>query len=218
MKENRTELVFILDRSGSMSHLTTDTIGGFNSMIEKQKQEPGEAFVTTILFDDQYEILHNHVDIQEIALMTNAQYYARGCTALLDAIGHTINSIGARLNNTPEEERPSKVIFTIITDGYENSSREFSRSQIKEMVEHQQDKYSWAFMFIGANMDAIAEGESLGVKAAFSKTYAASDVGTQSVYAAVDSAMCSMRSVAFDINDCSAQAYCDAVASLDTIV
>lgn len=128
MKKNLTELVFILDRSGSMYSLVSDTIGGFNAMIENQKKEPGEAYVTTVLFNDYYELLHDHINIREIYPIIDEEYYVRGCTALLDAIGKTINSIGARLNDTPENERPDKVIFVIMTDGYENASKRNGRT------------------------------------------------------------------------------------------
>lgn len=195
MKKNLTEMVFILDRSGSMGHLTDDTIGGFNSMIEQQKKEDGEAYVTTVLFDSEYEMLHDHVNIQDMKPITNKEYYARGCTALLDAVGKTINSIGARLNATPEDERPEKVIFVITTDGMENASREFTKSQVKEMVEHQQTKYSWVFMFLGANMDAVSEAGGLGIQSAYSKTYTASSRGTNSVYYSVSKAMSDLRDI-----------------------
>lgn len=195
MKKNLTEMVFILDRSGSMHHLTNDTIGGFNSMIESQKKEDGEAYVTTVLFDDQYELLHDHVDIQDVKPITNKEYYARGCTALLDAVGKTINSIGSRLSGTSEDERPDKVIFVITTDGLENASIEFNKSTIKEMIEHQQDKYSWTFIFLGANMDAVGEAASLGINASHSHTYTASAQGTSSVYASLDATMSCLRSV-----------------------
>lgn len=195
MKKDLTEIVFILDRSGSMSHLTLDTIGGYNSMIEKQKNEPGEAYVTTVLFDDEYEVLHDHVNIKEVYPITNKEYYARGYTALLDAVGKTINSIGSRLSATPEEERPEKVIFVITTDGIENSSSEFARHTVKDMIEHQQTKYSWTFMFLGANMDAVSEAASFGISAAYSKTYTASSIGTDAVYAATCDALTSLRSM-----------------------
>lgn len=195
MKKNLTEMVFILDRSGSMHDLTNDTIGGFNSMIENQKKEEGEAFVTTVLFDDQYELLHDHVDIQQVEPITNKEYYARGCTALLDAIGKTINSIGNRLSGTPEDERPDKVIFIITTDGFENASREFNKSTIKEMIEHQQNKYSWTFIFLGANMDAVGEAASLGINASHSHTYTANTQGTTSVYTSLDATISCLRNV-----------------------
>lgn len=219
MKKNLTEMVFILDRSGSMGHLTDDTIGGFNSMIESQKNEPGEAYVTTVLFDDEYELLHDHVNIQDIKPITRNEYFARGWTALLDAVGKTINSVGARLSETPEDERPEKVIFVITTDGMENASREFAKSKVKEMIEHQQSKYSWVFMFLGANMDAVSEASSLGINTDFARTYTASDLGTKSVYATVDCAMASIRSIDLD-DEClaSAKAYTEAVCALNSIV
>lgn len=217
MKQNSTEMVFILDRSGSMGHLTDDTIGGFNSMIENQKKEEGEAFVTTVLFDDQYELLHDHIDIKEIQPITNKEYYARGMTALLDAVGKTINSIGARLNETPEDERPDKVIFVITTDGMENASREFDKSKVKEMIEHQQSKYSWTFMFLGANMDAVGEATSLGINTDFARTYTASDWGTQSVYNSMSKAMSCARSTDFDTNDISSTSYKAVMDSLDEV-
>lgn len=198
MKQNLTELVFILDRSGSMAALTGDTIGGFNSMIEKQKEEPGEAYVTTILFDHEYEVLHDHIPLQEIRPITNKDYYARGNTALLDAVGRTINIIGARLNTTPEEERPDKVIIVITTDGKENSSHEFSTAQIKEMITHQQEKYSWNFIFLGANIDAVGEAGKLGIDPQFARKYTASRVGTANLYAGVGATMSCMRTSGFD--------------------
>ena len=198
MKKNLTEVVFILDRSGSMANLTSDTIGGFNSMLDNQKKETGDAFVTTVLFDDQYELLHDHVDIREVEHITDKEYYARGCTALLDAVGKTINSIGNRLSNTAEEERPEKVIFVITTDGFENASREFTKVAVRDMIKHQQEKYSWSFIFLGANMDAVSEAESLGINANYAHTYTASSVGTASVYNSVDAAMSCMRNLDYD--------------------
>lgn len=195
MKKNLTEMIFILDRSGSMCYLVDDTIGGFNSMIENQKKEDGEAYVTTVLFDDKYELLHDHIDIQEITPITSKEYFARGCTALLDAVGKTINAIGNRLSNTPEEERPEKVIFVITTDGRENASREFTKKSVKEMIEHQQSKYSWTFVFLGANMDAVDEATSLGINASHAHSYTASAQGTSSLYSAVDCLMCNVRNL-----------------------
>lgn len=217
MKKNLTEMVFILDRSGSMMSLTEDTIGGFNSMIENQKKEEGEAFVTTVLFDDQYELLHDHININDIQPITNNEYYARGMTALLDAVGKTINSVGNRLNATPEDERPDKVIFVITTDGMENASREFAKSKVKEMIEHQQSKYSWTFMFLGANMDAVGEAESLGINTDFARTYTADTWGTQSVYTAMSCAVSCARSADFDVNDVDGLSYKGIVDSLNMV-
>ncbi|MCD7922917.1 MAG: VWA domain-containing protein [Clostridiales bacterium] len=214
MKETLTELVFILDRSGSMSRLTDDIIGGFNSMIEKQKKEPGEAVVTTVLFDDKYEILHDHLPLQKVKPLTNKEYFARGLTALLDAVGMTINTVGARLNDTPERKRPGKVIFVITTDGLENSSHEFTRAQIKEMITHQQDKYSWNFVFLGANMDAVKEASTLGIQADFARNYSASKAGTANLFEGVSETMGVMRSAAFDRRK-KDQGYCAAMAALD---
>jgi len=163
MNPNLTELVYIIDRSGSMHHLTGDTVGGYNAFIAEQKKLDGQAHLTTVLFDDKYELFCDHTDIMEAKPMTEADCHARGCTALMDAVGKTINSVGARLSKTPEAERPSKVLFMIMTDGYENASKEFSRSAVKKMIEHQQSVYSWEFLFIGAGIDAYAEAASLGI-------------------------------------------------------
>lgn len=198
MKKNLTEMVFILDRSGSMADLESDTIGGFNSMIEKQKKETGDAYVTTVLFDDAYEILHDHINIQDIKPITENEYYARGMTALLDAVGKTINSVGSRLSETPEDERPEKVIFVITTDGFENASKEFTKDTIKNMITHQQEKYSWTFIFLGANMDAVGEAGSLGINAGYSHTYTASAQGTSSVYKSLDAAMSCLRNIDYE--------------------
>ena len=214
MKKNLTEMVFILDRSGSMRHLAEDTIGGFNSMIEQQKKEDSEAYITTVLFDHEYELLHDHVNIKDVEPITSDEYYARGMTALLDAVGRTICSIGNRLSNTPEEERPEKVIFVITTDGFENASQEFTKSKVKEMIEHQQDKYSWTFMFLGANMDAVGEAMSLGVNAQFARTYTASDIGTQSLYSAVSKSITTARNCSIEDGDWTVQAAC----CLDSVI
>lgn len=193
MKENFTELVFVLDRSGSMSGLESDTIGGFNSMLEKQKKEKGEAFVTTVLFDDHYELLHNRNDLKQIKAITEKEYYVRGSTALLDAIGKTINNIGKALSNINEEERPEKVLFVIITDGMENSSREYSYAKIKEMIEHQKSKYSWDFIFLGANIDAIMTAEAFGIGEDRAVNFVSDSEGTQLNYIAVSEAVSSFR-------------------------
>ena len=195
MKENLTEMVFILDRSGSMSNLTQDTIGGFNTMIENQKKEDGEAILTTVLFDDKYELLHDGVNIKDVNKLTNKEYFARGMTALLDAIGKTINTVGERLNKTKEEDKPSKVIFVITTDGQENSSREFTQEQIKEMIEHQTNTYNWQFMFLGANIDAVSTAQSFGINGQFASNYTANSRGTDALYSSVSKSVASFRSV-----------------------
>lgn len=195
MKENLTEIVFILDRSGSMGSLTEDTIGGFNTFIENQKKEEGEAILTTILFDDKYEVLHNGVNLKDVKPLTNKEYYARGMTALLDAIGKTINTVGERLSKTKEEDKPSKIIFVITTDGEENSSREFTQLKIKEMIEHQTNKYNWQFMFLGANIDAVGTAQSFGISGQFAANYTASSVGTDALYNTLSKSVSICRSV-----------------------
>lgn len=149
MKKGLTELVFILDRSGSMGGLESDTIGGFNAMLQKQKEEEGDARITTVLFDDKYEQIHDSFPIHQVKELTAKDYYVRGCTALLDAMGRTIHQMALIQKHLPEEERAEKVIFVITTDGLENASREYSRSQIKQMIEHEKEKYGWEFLFLG---------------------------------------------------------------------
>ena len=185
MNNNLTELIFILDRSGSMQDLATETINGFNSLVEKQKHT-GNAFLTTVLFDNDYELLHDHIDIRQVPTLTSNEYYARGCTALLDAIGRTINSVGNRLSQTPEEARPGKVICTITTDGLENASSKYSLSEIKEMITHQRNVYKWEFIFLGANIDAIETAESIGISRKRAKTYTASPDGCRSTFSVMD--------------------------------
>lgn len=194
MRENSTEMVFVLDRSGSMSGLAADTIGGFNELIEKQKKIEGDAYVTTVLFDHEYEVLHDHVALGEVAPLTDKEYFARGSTALLDAVGRTIDSVGARLAAAPEEERPEHVVFVITTDGRENSSREYTAKQVREMVEHQQQKYSWQFVFLGANMDAVSEARNLGISAQYAADFTPTGRGVNRMYAkALDNVMCCER-------------------------
>lgn len=186
MNQNLTEIVFILDRSGSMESLTEETIGGFNSLIEKQKSEEGDAMVTAVLFDDMYEVLYDHIPINQVKRLTRREYYARGCTALLDAAGRTITNVGKRLAETKEEERPGKIVVVITTDGYENASREYTKPQIREMIEHQRDVYKWQFMFLGANIDAVSEADSLGIRPCMSATYSATNAGVNSTFRAMD--------------------------------
>jgi len=163
MKNNLTEMVFILDRSGSMGGLESDTIGGFNSMLKKQQAEPGECRITTVLFDDAYEILHDRIDIKAVSKITTQEYFVRGCTALLDAVGKTIKKINSVQKNTADEYRAEKVIFIITTDGMENASREFSYDKVKSLVEKQKIKHNWEFIFLGANIDAIEVANRFGI-------------------------------------------------------
>lgn len=179
MKKGLTELVFILDRSGSMSGMEADTIGGFNSLIKKQKKEEGEALVSTVLFDDQIQVLHDRMDLQNVEEMTENQYYVRGCTALLDAVGGAIHHIGNVHKYAREEDRPEKTLFVITTDGQENASRKYSMDKVKKMVEKQQKKYGWEFLFLGANIDAIQAAGNIGIKASRAVNYNCDERGTK---------------------------------------
>jgi uncharacterized protein YegL len=194
MKKNLTELVFILDRSGSMSGLETDTIGGYNAMLEKQKKEEGEANVTTILFDDKVEMLNQRVSIQEISKMTEKEYYVRGCTALLDAIGQTIQFMGNVQKYAKEEDRAGKVLFVITTDGYENSSKEYSYEKIRKLIKNQKDQYNWDFIFLGANIDAVETAKQVGIDSDFATNYVADSCGTELNYKAMNKAISFCRS------------------------
>lgn len=193
MKNNLTELVFILDRSGSMGGLETDTIGGFNSLLEKQRKVDGEALVTTVLFDNQYELLHDRVNLKGVSPLTSDEYYTRGQTALLDAIGRTINKIGEAHKHTKPEECPGKTMVVVITDGYENASREFSPQRVKYLVQLEQEKYHWEFLFIGANIDAIIAAGNLGIRADRAVNYMHDAQGQRKCYEAVNIAASSLR-------------------------
>jgi len=180
MNQNLTEIVFILDRSGSMQGLENDTIGGFNGFVKKQA-ETGQTSLTTVLFDDKYEILHNGVNAGNVKL-TDSEYFTRGSTALLDAVGKTINDVGKRLNEAAENARPGKVIFVITTDGLENASRKFSYKKVKKMITHQTEKYGWEFIFMGANIDVAKEGDKLGIKADRSFAFDSTSEGVSKMY------------------------------------
>ena len=193
MKNKSTELVFIIDRSGSMSGLEDDTIGGFNAMLKEQQAVEGEAVVTTVLFDNRYELLHDRINIQAVAPLTREDYTVGGSTALLDAIGMTIHKIRKAQRATQEEFRAEKVMFIIITDGYENASRRYTADMIKERIEHQKEKYGWEFIFFGANMDAIAEAGKIGIAADRAQNYHADALGTQSAYAVMSAMSTSFR-------------------------
>ena len=180
-----TEIVFVIDKSGSMSHLAGDTIGGFNGFIASQKKIDGKATLTTVLFDTTWKIVHDGVDIQEVKPMTNTDYVACGGTAMLDAIGEIINRVQDR-HDELGTEKPDNVIFVITTDGEENSSRKFNKSQIERMIKHQTNGHGWEFMFLGANMDAVKEAESIGINSNRSVTYDYTSSGVDAVYATMD--------------------------------
>ena len=189
---NITELVFILDRSGSMGGLESDTIGGFNAMIEKQKKEEGKAYVTTILFDDKYEVLHDRVELSEVPQMTDKDYTVRGCTALLDAVGKTISHISDIHKYIRPEDVPAQTLFVITTDGLENASHKFSYEAVKELIESKK-KAGWEFLFIGANIDAAAEAARIGIQRENAANYAADGLGTAAVFEAVSATTGFMR-------------------------
>ena len=193
MKKNLTELVFILDRSGSMAGLEGDTIGGFNAMIEKQKREPGEAYVSTVLFDNVSEVIHDRVDIQKIEPLTRKEYYVRGCTALLDAVGGAIHHIGNVHKYAREEDRPEKTLFVITTDGMENASQTYSYEKLKMMIERQKEKYGWEFIFLGANIDAAKEAARFGIDADRAANYHADHEGTAVIYEAMSEVVGNVR-------------------------
>lgn len=193
MMKNLTEIVFILDRSGSMAGLEDDTIGGFNAMIEKQKNEEGDAFVSTILFDNYIEVIHDRVDIRKVRPMTRRDYYVRGCTALLDAVGRTIRHIGNVHKYAREEDRPEKTLFVITTDGMENASREYTYDKIRALVERQKQEYGWEFLFLGANIDAISTARRFGIGADRAVNYHADSQGTRLNYEVVSETVSCMR-------------------------
>lgn len=193
MKNNITELVFILDRSGSMSGLESDTIGGFNSMIEKQKKQDGECYVSTVLFDDASEVLHDRVKLANIQKMTDNDYTVRGCTALIDALGDAIRHIGNIHKYARTEDVPEHTMFVITTDGQENASHRYTSEQVKKMIETQKEKFGWEFLFIGANIDAIETAKRYGISNDRAVNYKADENGTRVLYETVADAVCSIR-------------------------
>ena len=196
MKKNLTELVFILDRSGSMAGLEGDTIGGFNAMLEKQRKEPGEAVISTVLFDNETEVIHDRLPLDRVLALTEKEYYVRGCTALLDAVGGAIHHIGNVHKYAREEDRPEKTLFVITTDGLENASRRYTYDKVKAMIERQREKYGWEFLFLGANIDAAREAARFGIRADCAADYHADSIGTEAVYESVCEAVCQVRSSA----------------------
>ena len=193
MKKNLTEIVFILDRSGSMSGLEADTIGGFNSMIEKQKKTEGEALISTVLFDNESEVIHDRIDVQRIKLMTDEDYTVRGCTALLDAIGGAIHHIGNVHKYARAEDVPEHTLFVITTDGMENASRKYDSEKVKKMIERQKEKYGWEFLFLGANIDAVETARHFGISEDRAVNYHSDSEGTQLNYEVVSEAICAVR-------------------------
>ena len=184
MNNNLIQIAFVIDKSGSMSNLVDDTVGGFNAFIEKYQNESIDGLLTVTLFDDKYRFLHDQANLSDAKPMTRDAYMegGMGCTALYDAVGATIDHVGQRLADMNEEDRPGKILFIITTDGYENASQKYSRSKVKEMIQHQTDKYSWEFIFLGANLNAEETADSIGIKAERAMNYCTSSSGIKSVY------------------------------------
>lgn len=188
-----TELVFILDRSGSMAGLETDTIGGFNAMIEKQKKEAGEALVTTVLFDNESVTVHDRIPLREVPPLTEKEYFTRGCTALLDAVGGTIRHIANIHRYIRREDVPERTLFVITTDGYENASRYYDYDKVRRLIEHEKTKYGWEFLFLGANIDAAAEAKRFGIAADRAADYKCDTAGTALNYEVIGEAVGAVR-------------------------
>jgi uncharacterized protein YegL len=194
MEKQLTEIVFILDRSGSMSGLEADTIGGYNAMLEKQKDAPGQALISTVLFDDRVEVIHDRLDIKGVAPITENEYYVRGTTALLDAVGNAIHHIGNIHKYARQDDRPENTVIVITTDGMENASRQYNYDRVKKMIERQKEKYGWEFIFLGANIDAVEVAGRFGIGADRASNYHADGEGTQLNYTVVSEAVYSIRS------------------------
>lgn len=193
MKKNLTEVVFILDRSGSMGGLEKDTIGGFNSMLEKQKKAEGEAYITTVLFDNLTEVIHDRLDVREVKPITEKEYYVRGCTALLDAVGSAIRHIGLIQKYARAEDVPEHTIFIITTDGMENASQTYTSEQVKAMIEEKKESSGWEFLFLGANIDAVETAGRIGITSDRAVDYTCDEVGTALNFEAMSDAICEVR-------------------------
>ena len=193
MKKNLTELVFILDRSGSMAGLEADTIGGFNAMLKKQRGEPGEALISTVLFDNETEVIHDRLPLDRVPALTEKDYYVRGCTALLDAVGGAIHHIGNVHRYARAEDVPEKTLFVITTDGMENASRRYTYEKVKSMIQRQREQYGWEFLFLGANIDAAREAARFGIRADCAADYHVDSIGTEAVYESVCEAVYQVR-------------------------
>lgn len=192
--KNTTELVFILDRSGSMSGLEKDTVGGFNSMISKQKTEDGDALVSTVLFDNKSVVIHDRLPLDDVPPMTEKEYFTRGCTALLDALGDAIHHIGNIHKYARREDVPEKTLFVITTDGFENASRRYDYDTVRAMIERQKEKYGWDFLFLGANIDAVAEARRFGIDADRAVDYKCDEEGTALNFSVISDVVCGVRS------------------------
>lgn len=208
MRKGLTEVVFILDRSGSMSGLEADTIGGFNSLIEKQRKEEGEALISTVLFDDQTEVIYDRVPVCKVEPMTDRQYYVRGCTALLDAVGGAIRHIANVHKYAREEDRPEKTLFVITTDGMENASRFYDYKKVRQMVEKERDRYGWEFLFLGANIDAVQTAGRFGIQADRAVNYECDRAGTALNFQVLSNTVSAVRKsrnrkeMAMMVNEC----------------
>lgn len=212
MKKNLTELVFLLDRSGSMSGLESDTIGGYNGLLEKQRREPGEALVTTALFDDRCELLHDRVNLRGVAPITGSDYFVRGSTALLDAMGMTIEKIRCAQCHTTEPERPERTLFVVTTDGMENASRRYTQPQVKAMVERMRREHGWEFLFLGANIDSVETAGRIGICPERAANYHADAAGTALNFRAVADAVSRLRAHQALGDDWKAEIDCDYAA------
>lgn len=194
MKQGLTEIITIIDKSGSMESIKSDAIGGFNNLIESQKETEGQTNFTLALFDDEYNLVYNGVPIKKVKKLTNTSYNPNGSTALYDAIGKTLNEVGVRLHNTKEEERPEKIIVAILTDGEENSSKEFTREKIFEMIQHQKEVYSWEFIFLAANQDAMTAASSISISATNTLNFSSTSKGINVAYTSMDCAISNYKS------------------------